>query len=96
MESAATPSGVDLTRRHTYPVLALVLAVISVAGSTMGWELPGGGFVFGALPALAALVLGVQHLRESQRDRGKAWAAVIIAGAMLAMMLVWTVVESLS
>jgi hypothetical protein len=96
MESTTISGGVDLTAgRRTYPGLALALALLSVPGSTATWDtLPGGGFVFGAPLAIAALVLGLQTHRRSQAGRGKARAAIVIAGAMLAMMVVWTIAES--
>jgi hypothetical protein len=54
----------------------------------MTWGvLPGGGFVWGAPVALVAVVLGVRSLTQS---RGKAIAAIVLGGAMLAMMVVWT------
>jgi hypothetical protein len=69
--------------------IALVLGLISVPGSILTWgALPGGGFVWGAPIALAAVVLGVQSLGQG---RGKAIAAIVLGGAMLAMMVVWTV-----
>jgi hypothetical protein len=84
------------SERRTYPGVALVLALLSVPGSTLTWDaLPGGGFVFGLPLALAAIALGVQAMRAADSGRGKALAAVVIAGAMVAMMAVWTVVESL-
>ena len=96
MESTTRRSGIDLTAQPARPTLALVLALLSVPGSTMTWDaLPGGGFVFGAPLAIVAVVLGVQARRRSETGRGKAVAAIVIAGSMLAMMLVWTVVESL-
>jgi hypothetical protein len=93
MESTARRSGVDLAAKPTRPGLALVLAILSVPGSTVAWDLPGGGFVFGFPLAIAAVVLGVQAVRGP--GRGKAVAAIAIAGAMLAMMVVWLVVEAL-
>jgi len=95
MESTARRSGVDLAAKPSRPGLALVLAVLSVPGSTVAWDLPGGGFVFGFPLAIAAVVLGVQTLRGGAPGRGKALAAIVIAGAMLAMMVVWLIVESL-
>jgi hypothetical protein len=96
MESTASRSSVGIDTQSSRPGLALVLAVLSVPGSTLTWDtLPGGGFVFGAPLAIAALVLGLQARRRSAASGGgKALAAILIAGAMLAMMLVWTVVES--
>ena len=55
--------------------------------------LPGGGFVFGLPIAAAAIVLGVQARRRSDADRGKAVAAIVIAGAMVPT-AVWTVVAA--
>jgi hypothetical protein len=61
----------------------------------MTWDvLPGGGFVFGAPLAIVAVVLGAQARQRSETGRGKALAAILIASAMLAMMVVWTIVES--
>jgi hypothetical protein len=97
MESTTTArSGVDLTASKTYPVLSLILAVISIPGSTLSWDLfDAGGFVLGFPPAIAAVVLGVRHLQgPATDDRGKAKAAVAIGAAMLVMMVVWTVAES--
>ena len=95
MTSTAGTSSVDLARQPARPVLALVLALISVPGSLMTWDvLPGGGFVFGLPIAAAAIVLGVQARRRSDADRGKAVAAIVIAGAMVALTAVWTVVAA--
>jgi biotin transporter BioY len=69
--------------------------VLSVPGSTLAWDLPGGGFVFGFPPAIAAVVLGVLALRRSE-SRGMAVAAIVIAGAMLALMIVWMAAEALT
>lgn len=92
MESTvASPGGASAAPR-VYPGLALALALLSVPGSLLTWDtLPGGGFVFGAPLAIVAVVLGVQARRRSLAGRGKAVAAILIAGAMLAMMAVWTV-----
>lgn len=97
MESNATRSGVDLSARTARPVLALVLAILSVPGSTITWDLfDGGGWVIGLPLAIAAIVLGVQARQRSAEGRGKATAAIVIAGAMVAMTVIWTAVEALS
>lgn len=91
--SIASKSGLGYRSRAR---IALILALISIPGSTVAWDsLPGGGFVFGIPPAIAAIVLGVQA-RRSNEGRGLATAAIVIAGLMLAMIVVWTVVEVLS
>ena len=93
---ASTASGIDLSARPARPVLALVLALLSVPGSTLTWDtLPGGGYVFGLPLAAAAIVLGVQARRRSETGRGIALAAILVGAAIVAMMAVWTVVESL-
>ena len=97
MESTSTRSGVDIAAERTYAGLALALALLSVPGSTLTWDtLPGGGFVFGFPPAIAAIVLGVRALQGGETGRGKARAAIVIAAAMLAMMIIWSIVEALA
>jgi hypothetical protein len=94
MTSSATGRPVDLDARSDHSTIALILALISVPGSFFTWDvLPGGGFVWGAPFAIAAVVLGIRSMGAS---RGKSLAAVLIAGAMIAMMVVWTVVELVS
>ena len=51
--------------------------------------------MFGLPLAVAAIVLGAQARRHAERGRDKALAAILIGGAMVAMMIVWTVVGSL-
>jgi hypothetical protein len=93
---ASTARAIDLSARPTHPVLALVLALLSLPGSLLTWDtLPGGGFVFGLPFAIAAIVLGAQARRRDESGRGKALAAILIGAAMVALMAVWTVVESL-
>ncbi len=95
MENTATHPSVHIASERSRSGVALILALLSVPGSTMTWEvLPGGGFVWGAPLAVAALILGLQSRRHSQAGHGKALAAILIAGAMLAMMAVWTIAES--
>ena len=93
---ASTASGIDLPARPARPVLALVLALLSVPGSLLTWDtLPGGGFVFRLPFAIAAIQLGIQARRCAETGRDKAIAAILIGGAMVAMMAVWTIAESL-
>ncbi len=96
MESTVSRRGVDLTGQAARPGLALVLALLSVPGSTMAWDLfDPGGYVIGMPLAIAAIVLGVQARRRTTERRGLATAAIVIAGAMVAMTVIWTVVESI-
>lgn len=95
MESTASRPSIDIASERSRPGLALVLALLSVPGSTMTWDLlPGLGFLLGVPLAVAALILGLQSRKRSEAGRGKALAAVLIAGAVLAMMVVWTIAES--
>ncbi len=85
-----TGEPVSLSNRSDHSTIALVLALISVPGSIVTWDwLPGGGFVWGLPFAVAAVVLAVPALRTS---RGKALAALVVAGLMIALIVVWTVV----
>ena len=80
---------VEIDRPFDRSTIALVLAVLSVPGSILTWDvLPGGGFVWGAPLALTAIALAVPSLPAS---RGKATIALVVAGAMLLMMVAWTV-----
>jgi hypothetical protein len=91
MTSSTAGRPVDLNTKRDHSTIALVLALISVPGSIFTWDLlPGGGFVWGAPFAIAAAALGVRSIGAS---RGKSLAAILIAGAMIAMMVVWTAVE---
>lgn len=97
MESTTTRSGIDLARQAAHPGLALVLALLSIPGSTLAWDLFGGaGFVIGLPLAIAAIVLGIQARQRSESGRGMATAAIVIAGLMLAQMAVWTLVSVIS
>ena len=96
MESRVGRTEIGTSKPRAHPGIALVLALLSVPGSTLTWDaLPGGGFVFGLPLALAAIALGVQARQRADAGQGKALAAIVIAGAMVAMMVVWSVVESL-
>jgi hypothetical protein len=50
--------------------------------------------LLGVLLAVAAIVLGLQSRKRSEAGRGKSLAAILIAGAVLAMMVLWTIAES--
>jgi hypothetical protein len=92
----STASRIDLPARPARPVLALVLALLSVPGSLLTWDtLPGGGFVFGLPFAIAAILLGIHARRHAVTGRGEALAAILVGGAMVALMTAWTIAESL-
>jgi multisubunit Na+/H+ antiporter MnhB subunit len=95
--SARVTHPVDLApaaRRMSRATLALILAVLSVPGVTMAWDLmPGGGFVTGVPLAIAAIVLA----RRARRDAGptrRTLVALVIAGLALLSVAVCTVALS--
>jgi len=92
MNSTATGTEVDLAADRAHPVLALVLAILAVPGSTLAWDLPMGGLWIGLPLGIAAIVLGIQARRIGV-GRGLALAAIIIAGLMILQMAVWTIVS---
>jgi hypothetical protein len=75
-------------RRHIW---ALVLALLSIPGSTWAWELPAGGLWIGLPLGVAAIVLG-----WAVRERTAAKVAIVLAGLALAQMIVWTLVSLVS
>jgi hypothetical protein len=88
--------GVDLAAKRTYPGLALILALLSIPGSTVAWDaFSGGGFVLGLPPAIASVAVGAVALRTGDSRRGMAVAAVVIGGLMAALTIVWTIASSL-
>lgn len=92
MEDTVIRPAVDLQPRRTHAGLALVLALLSVPGSTIAWDLPAGGLWIGLPLAVAAILLGTR----SHRRHGRSWmatAAIAIASLMLGLMVVWTLVS---
>jgi hypothetical protein len=75
--------------------LALVLALLSIPGSTLAWELPAGGLWIGLPLSVGAIALGVQARRRSSAGSGKALAAIVIGGLVILQMAVWTLASAL-
>ena len=94
MTTTATRQSLDIAPKGARPGLALLLALLSVPGSTMAWELPAGGFWIGLPLAIAAIAVGLKA-RRGHTGRTMATVAIAIAGLMIAMMAVWTAVEAL-
>ena len=94
MESTARSAGIGIGDQTARPGLALVLALLSIPGSTLAWDLPAGGLWIGLPLAVAAVVLGVQARRRSSEGRGKALAAIVIGGLVIAQMVVWMVASA--
>ncbi|HEY1358639.1 MAG TPA: hypothetical protein VGF21_10060 [Thermoleophilaceae bacterium] len=95
MESSVTRPAVDIATDKPRPGLGLLLAVLAVPGSTVAFDLPGGGFYIGLPLAVAAIVLGVRA-RRAGVGKTRSTAAVIVAGLCIAQMAIWTTVSALS
>lgn len=93
--STTTRPAVDVAPARSRGLIALILGVLSVPGSTMAWELPAGGFWIGVPLAIAALVIGSRARRDDD-GAGKATVGMVLAGLMLAMTVVWTAVSLIS
>jgi hypothetical protein len=93
MSSQQSRPAIDLApEAPPRPTLALILALLAVPGSTVAWELPLGGLWIGLPLAVAAIVLGLRARREGA-GKGRATAAVVLAGLCIAQMVVWTAVS---
>jgi len=82
------------------PGLALLLALLSVPGTTMVWDLdvPLPGFWIGGPLGAAAILLAVRARREpiSKGGRIMARAAIALAALALGQMIIWTLVSVVS
>ncbi len=96
--SATTRPAVDVGPRSSRPGLALVLAILSVPGSTLAWDLPAGGLWIGLPLGIAAIVLGVRARRDRVPGTGAkmATAAIVLAGLAIGQMAIWTAVSLFS
>ena len=94
MSTSTTRPAVDLAPSRSRGLLALILGILAVPGSTMAWELPAGGFWIGVPLSIAAIVTG-RRARAAGDAPGKATAGMVLAGLMLAMTVVWTAVSAL-
>ncbi len=79
------------------PGLALLLALLSVPGTTVVWDLdvPLPGFWIGGPLGVAAIILALRARQEpiAKGARGMALAALALAGLALGQMVIWTVVS---
>jgi len=75
-----------------------LLAVLSVPGSTIAWDLPAGGLWIGLPLGLAAITLGIRARRELAGETGSrmAIAAIVLAILAIGQMLVYLAATSLS
>ena len=94
--TAARPS-VDLAPERAHPGLALLLALLSIPGSTVAWDLPAGGLWIGLPLGVAAIVLALRARRlQPGASHRMATAAMAIAGLALGQMVVYTLVSAVS
>jgi hypothetical protein len=98
MDSTLNRPAVDVGPQRARPGLALLLAVLSVPGSTIAWELPAGGLWIGLPLGLAAILVGVRARRELAGEAGSrmAIAAIVLAGLAIAQMAVYVAAAALS
>jgi hypothetical protein len=94
MTNYSTSRGVDIAAqpaRTSY--VALILGVLSVPGSILTWDsgLPGEGWVWGLPLAVAAVIAGVVALRGRATARWAAVTGLVLGGAMVLMIVLWTV-----
>jgi hypothetical protein len=95
MDTTLNRPAVDVGPPQARPGLALVLALLSIPGSTIAWSLPAGGLWIGLPLGIAAIVLGVRARRAGIRV-GVATAAIVLAGLAIAQMVVYTAVSAFS
>ena len=91
---------VDVGPTRARPGLALFLALLSIPGTTVVWDLdvPVPGFWIGGPLGVAAIVLALRARQEpiSKSGRGMALAALILAGLALGQMAIVSVVSVVS
>ncbi|MBA3735422.1 MAG: hypothetical protein H0W90_09545 [Actinobacteria bacterium] len=85
MESTVKRPAVDVGPHRAKPGLALLLAVLSIPGSTLAWDLPAGGLWIGLPLAIVAIVLGIRARREVAGEARSRIAIVAIVIAVLAI-----------
>jgi hypothetical protein len=85
MESTVKRPAVDVGPKRAKPSVALLLAVLSIPGTTIAWDLPAGGLWIGLPLAVAAIVLGIRARRELAGEAGSRMAIVAIVLAALAI-----------
>jgi hypothetical protein len=95
MANTTQREAVDIAPMRARPALPLVLALLSIPGSTLAWDLPSGGWWIGLPLGIAAIVLGLQARRRLGHS-SVAVAAIAISVLMIGMMVVWKTVELVS
>ncbi len=98
MERTANRPAVDIGPQRARPGIALLLAVLSVPGSTIAWDLPAGGLWIGLPLGLAAIVLGIRARRDLPGGTGSwmALAAIVLAILAIGQMVVYVAASALN
>lgn len=97
MSSTARTPAMASPVTNPRPGVALVLALLSVPGSTVTWYLMDlGGLLIGLPLGIGAIVLGLRARRAlaDERGSGMALAAIIIAGLAIGQMVAYYAVEA--
>lgn len=94
MTNTSTRPAVDIAPERAHPGLALLLALLSIPGSTLAWDLPAGGLWIGLPLAVVAIVLGVRARRQ-QNGTVMATVAIGLAALVIAQMAVVSIVMAL-
>jgi hypothetical protein len=98
MDTTARPIELTTDASRPRPVLAFLLGLLSVPGSTIAWEVPAGGLWIGLPLGIAAVVLGGRARRElaGGTDAGLALAGIVLASLAIAQMVIWIAVGVVS
>ena len=93
--AARTNPAVDVASRSVArPGLALVLALLSLPGVTLAWDLPKGGYWIGVPLAIAAIVVGLRARRAGSTSR-VATAAIWIGAFAVAFVAICSIALSM-
>jgi len=98
MEGTARRPPIDIAAERPRPGLALLLAVLSVPGSTIAWALPSGGLWIGLPLGIAAIVLAARARRQpiSRAGTRMAIGAIVLAALAIGQMVVYTIVSAVA
>jgi predicted Kef-type K+ transport protein len=98
MDSTHNRPAVDVGAQRARPGMALLLAVLSVPGSTIAWEVPAGGLWIGLPLSVAAIVVGIRARKELAGEGGSrmAIAAIVVAALAISQMFVYLAASTLS
>jgi hypothetical protein len=95
MASTLNRPAVDIAPQPARPGLALALALLSIPGSTIAWDLPAGGLWIGLPLGMTAIVLGIRARRRLTRS-ALATAAIVIGSLAIAQMTVYSLAQLVS